>query len=52
MMTVGSICLMAALCGQVLEGGRYFPVLRLALGMEIASMVVSGVMELWKILNG
>ena len=52
MMTVSCICLAAALCGQLLDGSRYFPAIRLVLGMEMAAMAVSGLLELWKMLNG
>ena len=34
-LTVASLCLMAALCEQLLGGGRLFGALRMLLGLEI-----------------
>lgn len=39
--TVASLCLLAALCEQLLDGSRYFGVVRLALGLEIAWAAIS-----------
>lgn len=39
--TVAGLCLMAALCEQLLDGSRYFPAVRLALGLEIAWAAIS-----------
>ncbi len=51
-MAISCICLAAALCEQMLDGNRYFPAMRLALGMEMAAMAVSGLMRAWDMLNG
>lgn len=40
-LTVTSLCLMAALCEQLLEGSRYFGAVRLVLGLEIAWAALS-----------
>ena len=50
-MTVASLCLMAALCEQLLDGNRLFGAVRLALGLEIASIAVALMEGLLKILE-
>lgn len=45
-------CMAAAFCEQMLDGSRFFPAVRLVLGMEMAAMAVSAVSGLWKTLNG
>ena len=52
LMTLCCACMAAALCEQMLDGSRFFPAVRLVLGMELTAMAVSGLPELWKILNG
>lgn len=52
MITLGCICLAAAVCEQMLDGSRYFPAVRLALGLELASLALSAGLELVKMLNG
>lgn len=46
------ICVAAALCEQMMDGSRYIPAVRLAVGMEIAAAAVSGLLKLWEMLNG
>ena len=49
--TLCCICMAAALCEQMLEGSRFLPAIRLALGMELTMMAVSAVSALLNILN-
>ena len=49
--TVAGLCLMAALCEQLLDGSRYFPAVRLALGLEIAWLAVSLLDQVRHVLN-
>ena len=39
--TIASLCLVAALCEQLLGGGRLFGALRLLLGLEIARVALA-----------
>ena len=50
-LTISSLCLMAALCEQLLGGSRLFGAVRLALGLEIAGVAVALVEGLLKILD-
>ena len=50
--TLSCICMAAALCEQILDGSRFFPAVRLVLGMEIAAVSVSAILNVWKMLNG
>ena len=45
-LTIVSLCLMAALCEQLLGGGRLFVAVRLLLGLEIVSAVLTLAEEL------
>lgn len=40
-LTAASLCLLAAVCEQLLDGSRLFGAVRLALGLEIAWAAVS-----------
>lgn len=40
-LTAASLCMLAALCEQLLDGSRFFDAVRLALGLEIAWVAVS-----------
>ncbi|MBQ8507915.1 MAG: hypothetical protein IJ466_10865 [Clostridia bacterium] len=51
-LAVSCICMAAALCEQLLDGSRYFPAVRMVLGLQIAAAAVSGILKLWKMLNG
>ena len=48
-LTIAALCLMAALCEQLLGGSRLFGAVRLALGLEIVSAamrLLEGVLEI------
>lgn len=49
---ISCICMVAAICEQMLDGSRYFPAIRTALGMRFAAVAVSGILAAWKMLNG
>ena len=51
MMTVASLCLMAALCEQLTGGGRLFGVVRLFLGLEIVRAAMAFLDGLFRILD-
>ena len=40
-MSIAAICICAALCEQLLDNNRYFRVIRMALGIEIARVMAS-----------
>ncbi len=42
----------AALCEQLTQQSRFFPVIRFALGLEIATVAVTAVCGAWRALNG
>lgn len=48
---ISCICMAAALCEQLLEGNRFFPAVRMVLGLQIAAAAVAGILELWNMLN-
>ena len=50
-LTIASLCLIAALCEQLLSGSRLFSAVRLALGLEIARVAVALVDGFLKILD-
>ena len=50
-LTIASLCLIAALCEQILCGSRLFGAVRLALGLEIAGAAVALVEGLLRILD-
>lgn len=50
-LTISCICIAAALCEQLLAGNRYFPVIRMALGLELAAAAAAWLLEAWKLLN-
>ena len=50
-LTVASLCLMAALSEQMLDGSRYFGVVRLALGLEIVRALISLMDGFWQAVN-
>ena len=41
MLTIASLCLMAALCEQLLGGGRLFGPVRLLMGLEIVRAAIA-----------
>ena len=52
LMTVTALCMAAALCEQLTRQSRFFPAIRLALGLKIAAVVVTAVCGAWRMLNG
>ena len=42
----------AALCEQLTLQSRFFPAIRLAIGLRIAAVVVAAVCGAWRALNG
>ena len=50
-MTIASLCMLAALCEQLLGGSRLFGAVRLALGLEIAGVAVALLEGLVRMLN-
>lgn len=52
MLSLFCICMAAALCEQLLDGSRYLPAVRMALGFELAAQAAAGLLHLWKTLNG
>ena len=52
LMTVAVLCMAAALCEQLTRQSRFFPAIRLALGLRIAAVVVTAVCGAWRALNG
>ena len=50
--TVSALCMAAALCEQLTRQSRFFPVIRLALGLKIAAVAVTAVCSAWRMLNG
>ena len=41
--TVSALCMAAALCEQLTRQSRFFPAIRLALGLKIAAVAVTAV---------
>lgn len=52
LMTVSALCMAAALCEQLTQKSRFFPAIRLALGLKIAGVAVAAVCGAWHALNG
>ena len=52
LMTVCALCMAAALCEQLTRQSKFFPAIRLALGLRIAAAVVTTVCGVWQTLNG
>lgn len=52
LMSLCCACMAAALCQQMLDGSRFFPAVRLVLGMELAAMALAAATGVLKILNG
>jgi len=52
LLVIAGLCMAAAICEQLMDGSRFFPAIRLVLGLEIASVVVSGAIQAWEMLNG
>ena len=52
LMTVSALCMAAALCEQLTRQSRFFPAIRLALGLRIAAVAVTAVCGAWRMLNG
>ena len=52
LMTVSALCMAAALCEQLTRHSRFFPAIRLALGLRITAVVVTAVCGAWRMLNG
>ena len=50
--TVSALCMAAALCEQLTRQSRFFPAIRLAIGLRIAAVVVAAVCGAWRALNG
>lgn len=49
---VSALCMAAALCEQLTRQSRFFPAIRLALGLKIAAVAVTVVCGAWRMLNG
>ena len=49
---VSALCMAAALCEQLTRQSRFFPAIRLALGLRIAAVAVTAVCGAWQMLNG
>lgn len=45
------ICMAAAICEQIMDTSRYFPAVRLALGLQIAAAAAALLLKWAKILN-
>lgn len=45
------ICMAAALCEQIMDANRYFPAVRLALGLQLAAAAVGVLVRCAKLLN-
>ena len=52
LMTLAVLCMAAALCEQLTRQSRFFPAIRLAIGLRIAAVVVAAVCGAWRALNG
>ncbi|MDO5322762.1 MAG: hypothetical protein Q4G06_01985 [Clostridia bacterium] len=52
LMTVAALCMAAALCEQLTRPSRFYPAIRLALGLRIAAVAVTAVCGAWRMLNG
>lgn len=52
LMTVAALCMAAALCEQLTQQSRFFPAIRFALGLKIASVLVVAACGAWQVLNG
>ena len=52
LMTVAALCMAAALCEQLTRQSRFYPAIRLALGLKIAAVAVTAVCGAWRMLNG
>lgn len=50
-LTVSGLCMLAALCEQLLGDSRFFAVVRLVLGMEIVLQGMTLVDKLFKAMN-
>lgn len=50
--TLTALCMAAALCEQLTRQSRFFPAIRLAMGLRIAAVVVTAVCGAWRMLNG
>lgn len=50
LMTVAVLCMAAAFCEQLTRQSRFFPAIRLALGLRIAAVVVTAVCGAWRAL--
>lgn len=46
MLSVAGICAISALCEQLMDRSRFFKVVRMALGMEIARILIGCVLSL------
>jgi len=46
LLSVVGICAIAAICEQLLDSSRFFKVVRMALGMEIARILIGCVLPL------
>lgn len=45
------ICMAAAICEQIMDTSRYFPAVRLVLGLQIAAAAAALLLKCAKILN-
>lgn len=52
LMTISALCMAAALCEQLTRQSRFFPAIRLVMGLRIALVVVAVVCGAWMKLNG
>ena len=51
MLTIASLCLIAALCEQLVGGGRLFGAVRLLMGLEIVRAAIGFLDDFLRILN-
>lgn len=45
------ICMAAAICEQIMDADRYFPAVRLALGLQLAVAAVGALLRCTRLLN-
>lgn len=49
---IAFLCMIAAISEQLMQDKRYYPSVRMVLGIRIVLVLVSGVEQVWQKING